>query len=122
MTEEEVKDLLKEASEKIKEDFIPAMKNLLMDVFQHGINKGSELGMKVASDASKSKSQTLIKWQTGKPKRVGSYILSLKNGSVAIEKYFPRVDEEFFEEYVVAWCHIGDIEPYKPKDDGIITL
>ena len=109
MTEKEVKGLLKEASDKIKENFIPKMTNLLMDVFQHGINKGAEIGLKVGTD----KASSSIKWQTGEPKRVGAYILSLKNGSVAIERYFPRVDKEFFEEHVVAWCHIGDIEPYK---------
>lgn len=50
MTQEEVKGLLKEASEKIKEDFIPSMTNLLMDVFQHGLNKGTEIGVKIGAD------------------------------------------------------------------------
>lgn len=59
--------------------------------------------------------ESVIKWQTGEPKRAGAYLLTLKDGSVAIEKHFPRVDREFFNEYVVAWCHISDIEPYKEE-------
>jgi hypothetical protein len=46
---------------------------------------------------------------------VGAYLLTLKDGNVAIGKYFPRVDKDFFNENVVAWCHIGDIEPYKEE-------
>ena len=65
MTEEEVKGLLKEAFEKIKEDFIPNMTNLIMDVFQHGINKGIEIGEKIGAD----KRPFSIKWQTGEPKK-----------------------------------------------------
>ena len=118
MTEEEVKDLLKEASEKIKDDFIPNMTNLLMDVFQHGINKGSELGMKVASDASKSKGQSLIKWQTGKPKEFGLYIVTLNDDSVATDEWykFSDVDDwHYFWNKVKAWCKLSDIKPYKEE-------
>lgn len=61
--------------------------------------------------------ESVIKWQTGEPKRVGAYLLTLKDGSIAIEKYFPRVDKDFFNKYVVAWCYIGDIEPYKEESE-----
>ena len=119
MTVEEVKYLLKEASEKIKDDFIPNMKNLLMDVFKHGINKGSELGMKVASDASKSKSQSLIKWQTGEPKEGGGYLITTYNGFVLADywRVFPnRSGWDYRSKFdVVAWCKLSDIEPYKEE-------
>ena len=79
MTEEEVKDLLREASEKIKEDFIPAMTNLLMDVFQHGINKGTEIGLKIGTN-TQSNNHCTIPWQTGEPKESGEHLVSLLCG------------------------------------------
>lgn len=117
MTEEEVKDLLREASKKIKEDFIPAMTNLLMDVFQHGINKGSELGMKVASDASKSKSQSLIKWQTGEPKTHGRYLVQTKDDGIQISIWssFVQSWSLYSNSEIIAWCPLNDIEPYKEE-------
>ena len=117
MTEEEVKYLLREASEKIKEDFIPNMTNLLMDVFQHGINKGSELGMKVASDASKSKSQSLIKWQTGKPEEEGTYLVTLKVREDVVVTYniYSYSEEWHYSNKVLAWCKLSDIKPFKDE-------
>ena len=124
MTEEEVKDLLKESSKKIKDDFIPSMTNLLMDVFQHGINKGSELGMKVASDASKSKSQSLIKWQIGEPVEEGYYLVTDSLGKIRPDYWGIRLNEgkpyycwSFYtgNKRVLAWYPVSGFEPYKEE-------
>ena len=112
MTEEEVKGLLKEASEKIKEDFIPNMTNLIMDVFQYGINKGTEIGVKIGAD----KRPFSIKWQTGKPKESGAYIVTLRFGLIEEDSWnniiqrWTRNNGE-----VIAWCKLSDIAPYKEE-------
>ena len=119
MTEEEVKGLLKEASEKIKDDFIPSMTNLLMDVFQHGLNKGTEIGVKIGSD----KSPFPIKWKTGKPKERGEYLVTLLSGKVKVAEFYKYkvADKEYWDciPYgivgVKAWCKLSDIEPYKEE-------
>lgn len=61
-----------------------------------------------------------IKWQTGTPKIGGEYLVCLKNGSV-ITDTFLVVDgceldwRKFNKSYIVAWCKLSDIEPYKEK-------
>ena len=112
MTEEEVKGLLKEASEKIKEDFIPKMTNLLMDVFQHGINKGTEIGVKIGAD----KRLSSVKWQTGEPKESGYYIVTLRFGLIEEDSWnniIQRWSRNNGE--VIAWCKLSDIETYKEE-------
>ena len=117
MTEKEVKGLLKEASDKIKENFIPNMTNLLMDVFQHGINKGAEIGLKVGT----YKKPFSIKWQTGEPKERGEYLVTLLSGKVKVVEFYKYkvADKEYWNctpyniECVKAWCKLSDIEPCK---------
>ena len=121
MTEEEVKGLLKEASEKIKDDFIPSMTNLLMDVFQHGLNKGTEIGVKIGAD----KRPFSIEWQTGEPKEEGEYLVTLLDGRIAVDRWlmpWPCNTEEddisvweMYDEEVVAWCILSNIKPYKEE-------
>lgn len=121
MTEEEVKGLLKEASEKIKEDFIPNMTNLIMDVFQHGINKGIEIGEKIGAD----KRPFSIKWQTGEPKKEGEYLVVVFGTKIEVDYLFAWDDvkdgriikrfswKENLLRNITAWCKLSDIEPYK---------
>lgn len=127
MTEEEVKGLLKEASEKIKDDFIPIMTNLLMDVFQYGINKGTEIGVKIGAD----KRLSSVKWQTGKPVKEGYYLVTDNLGYVRPDYWGIRHNEggqyhcwSFYtgNQQVLAWYPVSGFEPYKPKDDGIIPF
>ena len=56
-----------------------------------------------------------INWQTGVPTKEGTYLLTMKDGNTAVKSFFLKVDREFFEDSVVAWCHITDIEPYKEE-------
>lgn len=114
MTEEEVKGLLKEASEKIKEDFIPSMTNLLMDVFQHGLNKGTEIGVKIGAN----KIPSSIKWQTGEPKETGEYLITTSDGNVYYDIVYTNSKcKMLFWNFnnVLAWCKLSDIEPYKEE-------
>ena len=117
MTDEEVKGLLKEASEKIKEDFIPNMTKLLMDVFQHGLNKGTEIGVKIGVD----KRLPSIKWQTGEPKEGGEYLITTYNGKVRVDEFYHySVSGKEYGTFIkytnpIAWCKLSDIEPYKEE-------
>ena len=69
--------------------------------------------------------ESVIKWQTGEPLYVGMYITTLRNGDISydcwsVDKY--GIKRWVKQERVVAWCKLSDIEPYKPKDDGIIPF
>lgn len=120
MKEEEVKALLREASEKIKEDFIPAMTNLLKDVFQHGINKGTEIGLKIGTNTPQPNNHCSIPWQTGEPKETAHCLVCTHSGDVKILTWISTIKcwvayglEEDYD--VIAWCKLSDIEPYKDK-------
>lgn len=118
---EEVKAFLKEEYENIKEGFIPSMTNILMDVFHHGIIKGSEIRVKIDAEASRQKNQSAIKWQTGEPKENGEYLVSLEDGSVCRDEWRELYCEDcvkcwvYNEGEVTAWCKLSDIEPYKEE-------
>ena len=118
MTEEEVKDLFREASEKIKEDFIPAMTNLLMDVFQHGINKGTEIGLKIGTN-TQSNNHCTIHWQTGEPKENSICLVTTSRNIVTTSYWINGCwlinDLPFSTLKIKAWCKLSDIEPYKEE-------
>lgn len=66
--------------------------------------------------------ESTIKWQKGKPKERGSYIVSLKNGKVDFDNYDGIVEDYLLwfghkQEEVVAWCKLSDIEPYSGKEE-----
>lgn len=68
--------------------------------------------------------QSIINWQTGEPKKEGMYIVTLLNGSVALDEciVIDNTDEEdiaiwrYWDEDVIAWCKLTDIEPYKEEE------
>jgi hypothetical protein len=117
MTEQEVKDSLGIASRKIKDEMIPAMTNVLMDVFQYGLNAGTELGAKIVNDKFDSKTQSCIKWQTGEPKESGAYLITTYSKNVFVDywRVFPnKCDWDYRDKFdVKAWCKLSDIKPYK---------
>ena len=56
-----------------------------------------------------------INWQIGKPKYVGMYITTLRNGEISYDCWaVSRYGHEHWvkEEDVIAWCKLSDIEPY----------
>lgn len=63
--------------------------------------------------------ESIIKWQTGIPTKKGRYILSLKgskkidtdNWSIYTKKWY-----HYNNNYVIAWCKLSDIEPYKEEN------
>lgn len=61
--------------------------------------------------------ESVIKWQTGKPKVKGSYIITTDEGTIALASFYPdnSSDVEFFRICVTAWCKLSDIEPYKEE-------
>lgn len=56
-----------------------------------------------------------IIWQTGEPKELGVYIVTMADGTVRHFHFQPKeaVDIAYFREFVTAWCKLCDIEPYK---------
>jgi hypothetical protein len=67
--------------------------------------------------------ESVIKWHTVEPKIGGEYLVCLKNGSVITDKFLV-VDglegdwKRFNKSYVVAWCKLSDIKPYKEEQYG----
>lgn len=61
-------------------------------------------------------SSSIVRWQTGEPKESGNYIITTKDG-VGFFRFCHKeiVDVEFFERFVIAWCKLSDIEPYKEE-------
>lgn len=74
--------------------------------------------------------KSVIKWQTGKPKEKGIYLVTYKFGYYPIEGPLEKVystsigtsywddfwfqyDDEASDCKVTAWCKLSDIEPYK---------
>lgn len=57
-----------------------------------------------------------INWQTGKPKKRGTYLLSLKGGVIKHDGWNPWTKSwyHYNPNYVVAWCALNSIEPFKP--------
>ena len=63
--------------------------------------------------------ESKIKWQTGEPKEEGDYLVSLKNGRVASDGFGLFGRKKWFcfnSDFILAWCRLSDIEPYKDKE------
>ena len=65
--------------------------------------------------------ESTIKWQTGTPTIGGEYLVCLKNGSVITDKFLVADGLEgdwkrFNKSYVIAWCKLSDIKPYKEEN------
>lgn len=61
--------------------------------------------------------ESVIKWQTGEPKKTGTYIVTTIEGIVVFSYYEAgcSVDEEYFKSCIISWCKLSDIEPYKKE-------
>lgn len=61
--------------------------------------------------------ESVLKWQTGEPKEMGTYIITTDDGEVRTIYFHPKeaVDLELFEIAVIAWCKLSDIQPYKEE-------
>ena len=76
--------------------------------------------------------KSIIKWQTGKPKDKGRYLVTTVDGIVCYD-YWTVFPTNSYWQYrskfdVVAWCKLSDIKPYKnninyneDKDEDIIS-
>lgn len=60
-----------------------------------------------------------INWQTGIPKTFGKYLITTKYNEVDVDTWFGVPDndgdhwERHYDENVIAWCFIEDVEPFK---------
>ena len=68
--------------------------------------------------------ESVIKWKTGSPKYPCKCIIQTKDGSFDIDDWEMYdscwgeqygVWKRFNSSYVVAWCEISDIKPYKEE-------
>ena len=69
--------------------------------------------------------ESIIKWQTGEPKYPGMYLVQTKGGMFDISEW-GMYDSCWGEQhgswsrfnrfYIVAWCPLSDIKPYKAKE------
>lgn len=71
--------------------------------------------------------KSTIKWKKGEPKYPGKYLVQTKDGMIDVsewEMYDSGWGEQhgswsrFNRFYIVAWCKLSDIEPYKPHKEG----
>jgi hypothetical protein len=63
--------------------------------------------------------ESVIKWQTGEPKEEGDYLVSLKNGCVRSDGFGVFGRKKWFvfnSDFILAWCKMSDIEPYKEQE------
>lgn len=74
--------------------------------------------------------ESKIKWQIGKPKEKGIYLVTYKFGYYSSERYLEKeyrisIDTSYWDNFwyqydnemldckIIAWCKLSDIEPYK---------
>lgn len=59
--------------------------------------------------------ESVIKWQTGEPKKVGRYVVTNIEGEVDVAYYYTyRHGWEYYRnKAIIAWCPLSEIEPYK---------
>ena len=59
--------------------------------------------------------ESVIKWQTGTPKKKDRYILSIKGGKIDLDNWSIHTKNwyHYNNNYVIAWYPLSDIEPYK---------
>lgn len=56
--------------------------------------------------------ESVIKWQTGIPKEVKRYIVTINDGRVTCS-YWTGISWSDWNKSIIAWCPLSDIEPYK---------
>lgn len=75
--------------------------------------------------------ESVIKWNTGKPKEEGYYLITTNFGHVTLDHWMKKhsYSESYYDwslhngyKEVRAWCKLSDIAPCKEEDDGIIPF
>ena len=61
--------------------------------------------------------ESVIKWQTGEPKKGGVYLATTKSGLIRTAYWNMNCwminNLPFNSNIIIAWCKLSDIEPYK---------
>ena len=59
--------------------------------------------------------ESVIKWQTGVPKKKGRYLLSTRDGKIDIDNWSIYTNNwyHYANFFVLAWCPLSKIKPYK---------
>lgn len=64
--------------------------------------------------------QSIIKWQTGEPKNIGTYLVTTKSGLVRTVywngNFWIINDLACNPNIIIAWCKQTNIEPYKEEE------
>lgn len=95
----------------------------LYDNINYWMSKCASLQQEVDVLNEKLANASVIKWQTGEPKENDVYFVSLVFGNSEVTtllNYYRGVwlnfkSSEFPSEFVIAWCKLSNIEPYKGK-------
>ena len=57
--------------------------------------------------------ESIIKWQTGTPNEVGTYIITTIDGEIDFDEWeHIRGWGIYLTKAVIAWCPIGNIKPF----------
>ena len=58
----------------------------------------------------------MLNWQAGTPTETDKYLITHKGGEVRVDWWYNYLQEwdAHYNEDVIAWCKLTDIEPYKP--------
>ena len=77
----------------------------------------TDAARKIVESENTNSHQSTIKWQKGEPKDEGRYLVTTIYGHVAtaVKVKDDLHYKQFFNEYVIAWCKLSDIEPYKEE-------
>ena len=63
------------------------------------------------------KEQSIVKWQTGEPKKSGTYLVTIRGKySIFVQsaQFGVFTGWGYFKpEEIIAWCKLSDIKPYK---------
>lgn len=59
----------------------------------------------------------MINWQTGTPTETDKYLITHKGGVIRTDWWYDFNKEwaTHYNEDVIAWCKLTDIQPYKPQ-------
>lgn len=64
--------------------------------------------------------ESVIKWNTGEPKEIGNYLVSVKVSNhllVTTDFYLRKGGWSLWNDYITAWCKLDDINPYKQQTE-----
>lgn len=85
---------------------------MAMEDINYWMSKCVSLQQELDIANEKLANASIVHWHTGEPKKKGEYLVNYTDGSIGIADYH-YWKWQFYNNRVVAWCKLSDIEPYK---------